>query len=228
MGSYLKRYLWFICGIIINSFGIVVITKGMLGTSPISSLPFVLSIMFPMTLGQFTFIVNGSFIVLQILLLRRRFPPLQLLQIAVNIIFSLFIDISMFVLSWLNPDFLPIQLIVVVVGCAILGFGICVEVAPNVLLVPGEGLVKAISSTSGIRFGTIKIAFDCTLVVISLTLSLVFLHGIVGLGLGTIITAFIVGRFVNFFNAKVPLIRHIAGLATETTPEMEPVPNTEG
>lgn len=50
----LKRYILFFIGVFINSFGISVITKANLGTSPISSVPYVLSLNFPFSLGEFT------------------------------------------------------------------------------------------------------------------------------------------------------------------------------
>ena len=103
--------------------------------------------------------------------------------------------------------------IVLLLGCAVLGFGISVEVAPDVLLVPGEGLVGALTAASGRRFGSVKVAFDVTLVLISLTLSLLFFHRLNGLGLGTVISALLVGRFVNLYNSRLPLIAHIARLA---------------
>ena len=89
--TYLPRYLWFLAGVLINSFGVALITRAALGTSPISSLPYVLSFRFPVTLGQFTFAMNLFFILGQVLLLRRDFQPIQLLQVAVNAVFSAFI-----------------------------------------------------------------------------------------------------------------------------------------
>ena len=50
----LKRYIVFLIGLFINSLGVSLITKADLGTSPISSIPYVLSLNFPFTLGQFT------------------------------------------------------------------------------------------------------------------------------------------------------------------------------
>lgn len=219
MKAYVYRYWWFVCGLIINSFGIAVVIHGALGTTPISSLPFVLSSQFAPTLGQFTFIVNSCFILMQILLLRRKFNPIQLLQVFANILFSTFLDISMSFLSWLHSDFLPVQIAIVVVGCIIMALGISIEVAPNVLLVPGEGFVKAVSTVTGWRFGSVKVAFDSSLVALSAVLSLFFVHQIIGLGIGTLITAFSVGRFVNLFNKTLPFIPLIAGIGKEETPQ---------
>ena len=133
---YVSRYLWFVLGVLVNSFGVALITQAALGTSPISSIPYVLSLRFPITLGEFTFILNLVYILGQIVLLRRVFQPIQLLQIAVNVIFSAFIDVSMNLLSWLQPDHIVVKLIALILGCAILGVGISIEVAPDVLVVP--------------------------------------------------------------------------------------------
>ena len=208
-----KRYLFFLIGILINAFGVALITKAALGTSPISSVPYVLSLRFAPTLGAFTFVMNLIFIILQPVLLRRDYQPIQLLQIVVNIVFSWFIDVSMNLLGWLEPQNIAVELIVLLLGCAVLGFGISVEVAPDVLLVPGEGLVGALTAASGRRFGSAKVAFDVTLVLISVALSLLFFRRLNGLGLGTVISALLVGRFVNLYNSRLPLIAHIARLA---------------
>lgn len=43
----LKRYLIFLAGLFINALGVSLITLADLGTSPISSIPYVLSLNFP-------------------------------------------------------------------------------------------------------------------------------------------------------------------------------------
>ena len=212
----LPRYLWFLAGVLINSFGVALITRAALGTSPISSLPYVLSFRFPVTLGQFTFAMNLFFILGQVLLLRRDFQPIQLLQVAVNAVFSAFIDVSMDLLSWLEISSLPMAVLVLVLGCAVLAFGISVEVAPRVLMVPGEGIVQAIAAVTGWRFGNVKTAFDATLVSTALLLSLLFFHRLQGLGIGTIFSALAVGRFVDLYNRRLPLISRISALGAGT------------
>ena len=212
--TYLPRYLWFLAGVLINSFGVALITRAALGTSPISSLPYVLSFRFPVMLGQFTFAMNLFFILGQVLLLRRDFQPIQLLQVAVNAVFSAFIDVSMGLLSWLEISSLPMAVLVLVLGCAVLAFGISVEVAPRVLMVPGEGIVQAIAAVTGWRFGNVKVGFDAALVATALVLSLLFFHRLQGLGAGTILSALAVGRFVNLYNRRLPLISRISALAS--------------
>lgn len=216
MKSVVQRYLWFVFGVILNSFGVALITKAALGTSPISSIPYVLSMEFPFSFGQITFVFNMLFIILQFALLRRDFHPIQWLQIAVNLLFSSCIDLSMGLLGWFEPAGLAPELAALVLGCAILGLGISIEVAPNVLVVPGEGVVKALTLASGKRFGSVKVAFDVTLVLCACLLSVLFGHPLEGLGAGTIVSALIVGRFVNLFNRRLPLIPRIRVLRLQT------------
>lgn len=204
-----RRYLLFFIGILINSFGIAFITKAALGTSPISSVPYVLSLEFAPTLGTFTFIMNMLFIVFQILLMKKDFEKIQLLQIVVNIIFSGFIDISMSFLSFFAPASLAVRLISLLLGCAILAFGITLEVFANVILVPGEGIVRAIALRLHKEFGSIKVCFDLTLMSTSLILSLLFFHSLNGIGAGTIIAAVIVGFIVKFFTHRLSFIKNI-------------------
>lgn len=202
-GKTALRWAAFTAGVVINSFGIAFITKAALGTSPISSLPYVLGLRFPLSLGGFTFIMNLLFVAAQFALLGREMKPIQLLQLAVNAVFSLAIDLSMALLGWLEPVSLPARLVSLLGGCVILAFGLAVEVAPNVLVVPGEGIVRALARRTGLRFGSVKVAFDVTLMLIAAALSFLFFGRLNGLGAGTVVSALIVGRIVNLFNRRL-------------------------
>lgn len=210
------RYFWFTAGVVINSFGIVFITKSALGTSPISSVPYVLSLQFPVfSFGVTTFILNMLFVLGQIVLLRRDFRPVQFLQIAATFLFSALIDISMVLLDCVHPASVFAKLVSLLAGCMILAAGVSIEVAPAVIVVPGEGIVRAIARTAGIRFGTVKICFDVSLMVLSTALSFLFFGRLNGIGAGTVISAFAVGRFVNLVNRHFPLIEKIRALAAD-------------
>lgn len=216
MSRQIERLVWFSAGILINSFGIVLITKGALGTSQISSIPYVLSLQMPsISFGMFSFIMNMVYIVLQALLLRRQFKPIQLLQIVVNVVFSASIDVFMSMLSFYAPQQLFTRVLSAIAGCIVLAFGISVEVAPDLIMVPGEGIVAAISKVSGRRFGSVKVVFDVTLILIAALLSWLFFGNIVGVGVGTLLSAVSVGQFVNLINRHVPLLQHIRALAEE-------------
>lgn len=207
------RYGFFVLGVAINSFGVAFITKSALGTSQISSVPYVLSLWQPsMSFGMTTFLFNMLFILTQIVLLKRDFHPIQFLQIAVNLLFSRLIDVSMALLWFFQPETLLVRLISLLVGCVILAVGISIEVAPDTLVVPGEGVVRAISQVSGKRFGTVKVYFDVTLIVIAVVLSFLFFGKLNGIGVGTVVSALTVGKFVNIIDRRLPLIGWIRSL----------------
>ena len=147
------------------------------------------------------------------MILRKNFRPFQFLQIIANIIFSMFVDLGMFMMNWFQPETFIIRFMSLIIGCIILALGISIEVAPDVIMVPGEGIVKAISDVTHKEFGLIKVYFDVTLIVIASLCSFVFFHSLQGVGLGTIISAITVGKFVSMINRHFPLIQHIRQLS---------------
>lgn len=102
------------------------------------------------------------------------------------------------------------------IGCIILAFGIVVEVSPNVLMVPGEGVVHALSTVIKMKLGTTKIIFDVTLIAIATVLSFVFFGGLCGVGVGTIVSALCVGPIINCINRRFRFPARIRSLALVT------------
>ena len=202
----LKRYIVFLIGLFINSLGVSLITKADLGTSPISSIPYVLSLNFPFTLGQFTIAFSLLLILIQLLILRRNFKAEHLLQIPISILFGYFIDLTMVMLFFVDPQSYISSVIYLLAGCLILGFGVYTEVLANVAMRPGESFVRAVSSTWKTEFGTTKVAFDVSLTVIAAVLSLVFAHRLDGVREGTIIAALLVGFIARLFGRKLSFL----------------------
>ncbi len=203
-GELVRRYIFFVVGLFVNSLGVACITKADLGTSPITSIPYVLSKGFSPTIGQFTIFWSLVLIVCQLLLLRRSFQPIQLLQIPVSILFGGFIDFSMDVLlAALVPHSYPAKLISLLIGCVILGFGVFMEVAANVVMLPGEATANAICRISGKEFGTVKVCVDVSMCIIAVALSLILLRGVQGVREGTIIAALLVGFISKLFNRSL-------------------------
>ena len=198
-----KRYLVFIGALLVNSAGIVFLTDSGLGTSQISSLPYVASFILPLTLGSATFIINTLFVLIQIPILGKEFRKRYLLQIPVTLLFSVFIDILMFLCRNLAPGAYAGKLALCLIGCVVLAFGVCLEVVCDVTVLPGEGIVSAISRRTGWDFGVIKTVFDLSLVLTSIVISWIFLRKIAGIREGTVIAALIVGSLVRFFRSKM-------------------------
>ena len=202
-----KRYLIFLVGLFVNSLGVSLITKANLGTSPISSIPYVLSLNFPFTLGNFTIFFSIFLIVLQLIILRKNFKLEHILQIPVSIIFGYFIDLTMILFSWVNPEAYIMKIVYLLIGCLILGVGVYMEVLADVVMLPGESFVRAIVLTWKTNFGTTKICFDVAMSVIAAVLSFVFAGSLAGIREGTVIAALLVGFIARLIGKKLVFLK---------------------
>ena len=203
----LKRYIIFLIGLFINSLGVSLITKANLGTSPISSIPYVLSLNFPLTLGNFTIIFSLLLIFLQLLILRKNFKPEYYLQIPVSILFGYFIDFTMILMAFVQPESYPSKIIYLLIGCVILGFGVYIEVLADVVMLPGESFVRAIVQTWNREFGSTKVCFDVSMAVIAAVLSFVLAHRLDGVREGTVIAALLVGFIARQFGKALTFVK---------------------
>lgn len=190
-----------VAGLFITALGVALTKRAELGISPISSVPNVLSCRFlALTLGMWMVIWNCLLIVGQLLVLRRSFKPYQLLQLPVSFLFGAFLDFGVWCVTPLPADRYWMRLVLVLAGVVIVGLGTALSVHSDVIMNSGDALTKAIAAQSRKNFGTVKVCFDVSCVVLSLLLSLVFFRGrIVGTREGTIITALLTGHAVRFF-----------------------------
>ena len=204
-----RRYLFFLVGLFINSLGVSFITKADLGTSPISSIPYTLSLGFKPTLGMFTLYMSLVLIAIQLLLLRKKFPKQYFCQIPVALLFSYFIDLTMQLLSFMEPERYPTKLIFLLIGCMILGVGVFMEMVANVVMLPGESFVNAVSITFHTDFGKTKVAFDTSMTVVAAVLGIILYHRLAGVREGTVIAAILVGLIARQLKRRFGKIEKI-------------------
>ena len=158
----IQRYLLFIIGLFFSALGVAITKKGELGVSPISSVANVLSIRLPqLSLGYWLIIWNCVLILGQILLLRRKFQWLQLLQVPLSFLFGWFTDFGVWLISFFTPKHYVVQILLVLAGTVVLGFGITLAVIANVILNSGEAFVKALSDTIHKEFGNVNAVPIC-------------------------------------------------------------------
>lgn len=200
----LRRYILFAVSLFVNAMGIAFITKALLGTSPITSVTYVLSMFTPLTIGQWTIVLNLLFVLFELPFMTRKELKddlrMFLLQIPISLCFGTFIDLSMNMLYWLEPVKYIDQIIYLLVGCVILAAGITLEVKANVAMMAGEYFVRVISQRFHGEFGYVKLCFDITLVCIACLFSICFMSGIYGVREGTVAAALLVGPIVHFIS----------------------------
>lgn len=201
-----KQSLVFIFGLFIMAVGVVLSVKADLGVSPISCVPYIYSLSFPLSLGQTTIILNVLLIFIQMLVLRKKYRIFQLVQFPVVFLFGLFIDLIMKYSAWMTPGNYFEQAFLCLLSCVVLGFGVFFEVKAALTYLPGEGLAMALTQTFGMEFGKTKIGTDCALVAIGIASALFFLGTLEGIREGTVVAAVLVGYIVRFLHTRVFLL----------------------
>lgn len=220
-----RRYILFVISVFINAYGIAFITKAMLGTSPITSVNYVLSMFTPLTMGQWTIIVNLLFVLSELLMMTRAQLRadlrMYLIQIPVSLCFGTFIDISMTSLSWLNPATYPMQIVSMLAGCVILAGGITLEVKADVAMVAGEFFVRVLARRINGDFGYVKLGFDVGNVIVACVFSMLFIGGIHGVREGTVAAALLVGPIVHFLTPFCRVLNGVLGYSETVAEEQK-------
>ena len=205
-----NRYIVYIISLFIISLGASLSIKANLGTSPLICIPYVSSLITNLTVGTTSFIFSIILIAIQVILLRRGFEKRQFLQIVIGTIFSLFIDVTLMMISFINLTDYISQVFILLLSCVVMAFGVLLEVKTEVVFIPGDGFIVAIAKVLKKEFGKVKSYCDVSFVVIAVILSFAFLGYLAGVREGTVISALIIGPIVIIF--KKYLGRHVDAL----------------
>lgn len=193
-----NSYILLIVSGILMGLGITVVTKANIGTTAFTALPFVVSNIVNVSFGTMTGVFNLVLIFIQLIIMRQQFPAVQYLQFLVAVILGYAVDFWGWVLSTVTIQNYLIQLLMVVVGCFIIAVSIRLQLKADIVNNPSEGIVKAIAWRSGQLFSKIKLRFDIILVIFAVTISLIVLNTLVGVREGTLLSAFLVGMFLQW------------------------------
>lgn len=207
MKKLFERYLVFSIGLYFLSMGIVLIVRSTLGTTPISSVNYVLSLNTPLTLGTCTFIINMLLILGQFWLIRDRMTRRDtieiLLQIPFSFLFSAFIDLNMLLTANVVPSSYVVSLLLLAAGCLTQALGVTLELKPRVAMMSAEAFVRYASQRYGKEFGRLKVWFDVSLVSLAIILSLIISSHIQGVREGSVVAAVVTGYIVTFMNTRL-------------------------
>lgn len=195
------RLIMYFVGLFIMTAGIAFSVKSDLGVSPVSSIPYTMTCVWGIEMGKATILFHIGLVLLQVLLLRRNFKAISLLQIAVGVIFGYFTTICNWGASFLpTPENFGIRIAFTLVSVVLIAIGIFFYMPASVMPLAGEGAMMAVSSISGIKFHKVKIGFDISMVLVSLGACALLLHSFGSVGIGTVIAAFLVGIVLGFVN----------------------------
>ncbi len=187
-------------GMFLASLGIAFTTVADIGTTPISTVPYTASAISGLTFGTCTILLNFFFVAGQILVLGRRWPVTNLIQLPVGCVFGFFIDLSMHLLSGVHPANWPLALLLSVFGNLVLALGIVMQIRSKTIVQPGEGFVIAVAARFKSSFGAMKIANDLTLAAVAAALGLCAVGHVIGIREGTLVSAVMIGLFAKWID----------------------------
>lgn len=199
--DYLKSYALFCAGLVLTSFGIALTTKMKLGTSPISAIPYSLSLIMPsVSMGSFTVIFSALLVALQLMILKKRANYFELaLQLVISFPFGYLIDASVWLLGDLEPEMYAARIAFLLLGCAVVALGVYVQVTADVVMLPGDAFVRAVAKVKKKEFGSVRVVSDIIMVATAALLSIIFLHNLNGAREGTVIAALLTGNLVKLY-----------------------------
>jgi len=211
LAAFVWQHFWLLVSLFIMTFGVALCLRSALGSSVISTIPYVMTIAgetgvaCEWTIGEYTYLMNFILVGLQILILRRRFEWIQLLQLLIGFLFGFMLDVNMMLtaaFAEVSSMFTKIGL--QLAGCVVLGFGITLEIRCGSVTMPGEGVPAALSKAFCWQFAKAKIGVDIALVVIAVVLGFIFFGSWLWqvVGPGTLMAMVLVGVLVKFFNPR--------------------------
>lgn len=196
---WIKRIILFVGGLFVMSLGVGLSIKSGLGVTPISSIPYSLTLASGVNIGITTVIFNVLLVFLQIPILKKRFNPKRLLQLINAFMFGYFTDISLWILSPMLDLPLDVNFTLLIVSMFLIAVGILIYMPANIAPLPGEGVVEAVSLAYDKRFSKVKVCFDTSMVVLSLIICGLFTSDILGsVNVGTILAAIFIGIIIRY------------------------------
>lgn len=197
----LLRYTLFLIGLFIASMGVAFSTKAGLGTSPVSSIPYSVSLISGLfTFGGWLNLMSVIQIAVQVIVLKGKVNPAEIvIQTVLAFVYGYLTNLSCSLLGGIAVEGYPMQFVFMLLGCVILALGIWIQLKGAVAMLPGEAMNRAIAAVTGRRYENVKIFFDILYILASLVICLVFLGRLEGVREGSMIAAVLVGTIIKWY-----------------------------
>ena len=195
----LIRWFYYIIGMLILAMGLTLNAESNLGSSPIISIPYTLSFLWPVSFANLILALYVLFVMLEFILKGKNRRWTDILQIPLSIVFTRFLDLFTAWFDFTDSSF-ALRLAVLTAAIILTGAGAALTVDMNLIANPGDGFVQAVSMRIGKDLGTAKNLVDISCVIVSTLIGFAAAGRLVGVGLGTLIAMIGVGRVIALFN----------------------------
>ena len=198
--TMIRKGISYFGGLMIMTLGVIISVKSDLGVTPISSIPYTITVVSGLDLGITTMLFSVLMVLLQIMVLRKRYELIDLLQLPISLLFGAFMTASGQLMSGIpQPESLPIRLIMMLISTVVVAFGVFLYISPGFVPLSPEGFVIALSKVTKKPFASIKVVYDVSMVLISMVTCLLMVHSLGSVGIGTVVSAVLIGNEVKVF-----------------------------
>ena len=203
MKQVIKNYALFLIGLFIASMGVALSAKAGLGTSPVASVPYSVSLVnHTLTFGWWLNMWSVLQIAVQIALLRKKCKPVEIIiQTVLAFVYGYLTDFSCKLISGLQANSYIMQFALMILSCFVLGFGIWIQFKGGVAMLPGEAMNRAISEVTGRKYENIKIFIDVLYIIVAAAICFIFIGKLEGVREGSIIAAVFIGNIIKLYNS---------------------------
>lgn len=200
MPNYMRRkIIIYLIGIFTLAIGSNLFLNAALGVAPSCSLALTLTFLLPGSYALYNFIVNSLILVLEALIVRK-FGKTQIIQFIITFIYSYLIKLTSLFLTNIQPHSFVEQVLLAILACIVMALGITLTIHSNLTVMPYEGFIGALAFRLKKDFGKLRVIIDVTFTLASIVISLILLHNINSVGLGTIIASFLTGSVVSLYD----------------------------
>ena len=208
--QYAIRILIYCGALFLMAVGVALSVNSNLGVSPVNSLPYVISQIIHVQMGTCVTVLFCFYILLQIIILRKEFHPVNLLQIVFSTVFGYFVDFAkLLVGDFALPTYFG-KLAMLAASIFLIALGVMLYIDVELVPMPMEGLSSCVAKKLGKPFPTMKTVVDCIVVLTGVVLSFVFLGKLDGIREGTVITAAVTGKLIAVFRKWLsPTIKRV-------------------
>lgn len=195
-----KRWIIFTLGMFLMGTGIALIIKAGMGVSAMSSVTKVMTLVYPpLSLGTYSFLLNFALFIGEFIVNPRYWSVSKLAQLIPTFVSSVFIDLNMWIFTFLAPSSYLMKCVVLIAGCVVFGLSLALMISADAILMPTEAFISVVAKKTGKEWGNIKTGLDVSLVIIAALISLAAFHKVVAIREGTIICALTIGTISRFF-----------------------------
>ena len=192
----MRGELALLIAVCINSFGVVLMLYSGAGISAISSVPFAFSEVFPkISLGTWNYLFQGL-LVLSLMVMRKKFVPSYLFSFVVGFVFGELLDVHELWISVL-PTALPFRFLYFIISYVLICVGIAISNRCKLPIIPTDLFPRELADITKVGYPKIKIGFDVACLAVTAALTFFCLGRLEGLGIGTILAAFTMGKGVG-------------------------------